>query len=70
MLRVWGATPAGQRACMWVHGVYPYVYVPYGLERKRTRGEALRFCRALRAGAEWAGGSSRTAGAGGGAGRR
>ncbi|KAJ1555441.1 DNA polymerase zeta catalytic subunit [Cladochytrium tenue] len=29
ILRVFGATPAGQKACVHVHQVFPYFYVPY-----------------------------------------
>ncbi|WFD30343.1 DNA-directed DNA polymerase [Malassezia sp. CBS 17886] len=29
VLRVYGATPDGQRCCMHVHNVYPYLYVEY-----------------------------------------
>ncbi|KAH9525040.1 hypothetical protein Btru_000173 [Bulinus truncatus] len=29
VLQIFGATPAGQKTCMHIHGVFPYLYVPY-----------------------------------------
>lgn len=29
VIRVWGSTETGQKACVHVHGAFPYLYVPY-----------------------------------------
>ena len=37
IIRVFGATPVGQKACVHIHGVFPYLYVPCVVENPTER---------------------------------
>ncbi|SOV04846.1 probable catalytic subunit of DNA polymerase zeta UPR-1 [Ustilago sp. UG-2017a] len=45
ILRIFGATPAGQRVCLHIHNVYPYCYVQY--KGSLDPGDALRYIHRL-----------------------
>ncbi|XP_029965506.1 LOW QUALITY PROTEIN: DNA polymerase zeta catalytic subunit [Salarias fasciatus] len=50
VVRIFGATPAGQKTCLHLHGVFPYIYVPYdgtGPEERHLRQVAFSIDRAL-----------------------
>ena len=35
LVRIYGSTPAGQKTLLHVHGVFPYVYIPFERDFKR-----------------------------------
>ncbi|XP_051908620.1 DNA polymerase zeta catalytic subunit isoform X3 [Hippocampus zosterae] len=35
VVRIFGATPAGQKTCLHLHGVFPYIYIPYDGDGQR-----------------------------------
>uniref|UniRef100_A0A7I4D3U3 DNA polymerase zeta catalytic subunit n=1 Tax=Physcomitrium patens TaxID=3218 RepID=A0A7I4D3U3_PHYPA len=47
VVRIYGATPAGQKACLHLHQVFPYFYVPYGDDLPQETSEALAYVRCL-----------------------
>ncbi|KAM8952408.1 DNA polymerase zeta catalytic subunit isoform 2-T2 [Pelodytes ibericus] len=42
VVRVFGATPAGQKTCLHLHGIFPYLYVPYDGYRQQDPERYLR----------------------------
>ena len=47
MLRVFGETPGGQKACLHIHRLFPYLYVPYDDDLPRDSAGATGFLRGL-----------------------
>ena len=43
MLRVFGETPGGQKTCLHVHRLFPYLYVPYDDDLPRDADGATLF---------------------------
>ncbi|KAH9098637.1 hypothetical protein Ae201684P_017848 [Aphanomyces euteiches] len=41
VVRIFGATPAGQKCCVHIHGIYPYFYMRCENDRAFDTGEAL-----------------------------
>ena len=37
VVRIFGSTPSGQKTCLHVHGVFPYIYVPCPVEEPSER---------------------------------
>ncbi|KAG8582486.1 hypothetical protein GDO81_008073 [Engystomops pustulosus] len=42
VVRVFGATPAGQKTCLHLHGIFPYLYVPYDGHGQKDPDRYLR----------------------------
>jgi hypothetical protein len=42
VVRVFGATPGGQRACLHIHGAFPYFYVAYDDDLPQARPSRVR----------------------------
>ena len=47
MLRIFGETPGGQKACLHIHRLFPYLYVPYDDDLPRGADGATAFLRGL-----------------------
>ena len=47
MLRIFGETPGGQKTCLHIHRLFPYLYVPYDDDLPRGADGATAFLRGL-----------------------
>jgi DNA polymerase zeta len=47
VLRIFGETPGGQKACLHIHRLFPYLYVPYDDDLPRGADGATAFLRGL-----------------------
>jgi DNA polymerase zeta len=44
VIRVFGATPTGQKVCAHIHGAFPYLYIEYGGDLAPVEGQSPLRC--------------------------